>query len=112
MSRALHIQHTLRYWCPGCGECHFTPVDAAYYAAAGRVGPVWSWNGSVDLPTLGPSVKLSWGREEAHVCHYVVENGRIAYQLDSTHALAGKTLDLPELAALEPGSTLPEPAAP
>jgi hypothetical protein len=77
--------------CPGCGSCHAIPVS----------GPkAWTWNGSLELPTFSPSIRASWtwGPENVPACcHSHVTDGRIAFCSDSTHALAGKTVDLPEV---------------
>lgn len=51
----------------------------------------WTWNGSVDAPTLRPSI-LSETHE--HRCHTWVENGQAVFLPDSTHELAGQTVDL------------------
>ena len=51
----------------------------------------WSWNGSVDSPTLKPSV-LS--KQPPIVCHSFVTDGKIHFLADCTHEHAGKTLDL------------------
>ena len=55
----------------------------------------WSWNGSVDKPTLMPSVKTeSW---EGWVCHSWVTVGNVRFLEDSSHELAGKTVELLEV---------------
>ncbi len=79
----------LLWYCPGCECHHHVPCDAG-----------WSWNGSESLPSLTTSVRHSWTFGEAHeprCCHYFVTNGEIHFCSDSTHALAGKQLPLPEL---------------
>lgn len=87
----------LRFFCLGCGENHAVRV-----AGAGS----WAWNGSLDRPTLTPSV-LTWldadpqaeaGRYRTGFrCHSFVTDGRIQFLGDCTHALAGQTVDLPEI---------------
>lgn len=93
----------LAFWCPGCNETHMI-----------RHGPgQWGWNGSPDRPTFTPSILVrgvkrltdeqhaAWQRGEAlpepvpTVCHSFVTDGRIQFLGDSTHALAGQTVDLP-----------------
>lgn len=47
-----------------------------------------------------PSVPL--GRPDAgktHVCHSFIRDGRIEFLSDCTHALAGQTVDLPDIEA-------------
>lgn len=63
--------------------------------------PNWSWNGSVDAPTLRPSVLTRWtaGDGEWHpgsdrVCHSFVNDGKVQFLGDCTHELAGQTLEL------------------
>jgi hypothetical protein len=99
------------FQCPGCGDRHQIPVEGAN---------AWGWNGSVDKPTFTPSILVRCGHYAPHhepgggcwctwkdedgeasgfncyVCHSFVTDGRIAFCSDSTHALAGQTVDLPE----------------
>lgn len=78
---------SLRFGCPACECSHVVPV-----------GPGgWKWNGDLDLPTLHPSVKCLCPGGPVEVCHSFVRAGRIAYCGDSTHALAGQTVDLPAI---------------
>jgi len=70
--------------CPGCGCAHFVQTK-------GRVR--WEWNGSLDAPTVSPSL-LVRGRNS--VCHSFVRDGKIEFLADSTHSLAGQTVEIPE----------------
>lgn len=73
-----------RFWCPGCEDVHC-------------LNSGWAFNGDVEKPTFSPSVLVTYGPGEgASKCHSWVENGQIRFLADSTHALAGKTVDLPE----------------
>ena len=76
----------LWFYCAGCETNHRVPVT----------GPrKWTWNGRVDLPTLAPSILVTWTTPAgAHCCHSFVTDGRIRYLQDSTHARAGQTVDL------------------
>jgi hypothetical protein len=103
------------FWCPGCNSSHTLSVSGA--------GAIWGWNGDADRPTFTPSVlvtsghfiasqagKRCWcdynreqiaaGKDPAHfecgICHSFVTDGRIQFLADSTHKLAGQTVDLPE----------------
>lgn len=100
MPRARRSGAHLLFECPGCGgEMHGPLVEAQ----DGR-GP-WAWNGSLERPTLSPSVLVRWTRCDAEtglaieevVCHSFVRDGRIEYLGDCTHELAGRTVELPEL---------------
>jgi hypothetical protein len=81
----------LYFWCPGCNETHSVSIDPER-ARENRDGsrPCWQWNGDTEKPTLSPSVNYVGS------CHFHVREGRIEYQGDCTHALAGQTVDLPE----------------
>jgi len=93
------------HWCPGCAEMHVIPDS-------------WSFDGNAAVPTFTPSVKITgkmrvkengiwtggWVRDAAgnlvdECCHYILTAGRIHYCADSTHALAGQTVELPALPA-------------
>jgi hypothetical protein len=93
----------LWFFCSGCNTHHRVPVT----------GPrKWEWNGSVESPTLSPSIKVTWhktknegtervtddqGQDVMHVCHTFVRDGQIQYLGDCTHSLAGQTVPLTEL---------------
>ena len=80
-------QRGLHLWCPGCNAVHSVRTDP----------PGWTWNGDVEKPTLSPSILHNPGRENPshEICHSFVRDGRIEFLNDSTHALAGQTVDLP-----------------
>jgi hypothetical protein len=85
--------------------------------------PHWDFNGNFDKPVFSPSVLShqtmheppvtsenidSWYRHPwkqhpvDHICHSFIgcngaQPGQIIFLSDCTHALAGKTMDLPEL---------------
>lgn len=106
----------LRFHCPGCEEEHVVAVGRSEH-------PVWTFNGNLERPTLTPSVLVRSGHHlhEPPVpgncacdfqerfpdeepwkwpctrCHSFVRDGRIEFLSDCTHALAGQTVDLPEL---------------
>lgn len=94
---------TLVFKCPGCKSRHAVTVGPGD-------GPRWTWNGSLDAPTLSPSILVTRpavpdagpGFEEFRTalrCHSFVRDGRIQFLSDCTHALAGQTVDLPETPA-------------
>lgn len=76
-----------RHWCPGCGGNHVIYTDSRSQLN----GHAWAFDGNLDRPTFSPSVNI------VGQCHYFIRAGRIEYCSDSKHALAGKTVDLPEL---------------
>lgn len=83
-------------------------------ASEARKEPVWTWNGSVDKPTLHPSLRTSGtfplsDSQTAHIlsgekfeptpwlCHTFVTDGQVIFLDDTTHDLRTQTLDLPEV---------------
>lgn len=112
LSSILRLQATehearIQFWCPGCDDRHEVRTQ----------GPnPWTWNGDVEKPTFYPSVATEcratvkdaegrWTGEHVRdaqglpvelVCHSFVEEGRIRYLSDCTHALVNQTVDLPE----------------
>ena len=94
----------LMFLCPGCGCAHGVHVGEG-------PGPRWTWNGNAEQPTFTPSVLVRYehwipparpGQPAPElqtlvtdVCHSFVTDGRIQFLSDCTHALAGKTVDLP-----------------
>jgi hypothetical protein len=86
----------------------------------GTQHPVWSWNGSMEIPTFIPSILITDGhyvlghkgqdcwctynREHPDepspfhcgICHSYVTAGWIHFLADCTHELAGMTVNLPE----------------
>lgn len=108
-----HVRH--RHWCPGCNETHDIAVETPF-----PNGARWSWDGNAESPTFSPSVlhrvghfapghggKDCWctyeqrfGRKapfRCGICHYFIRAGRIEFCGDSTHALSGQTVELPDL---------------
>lgn len=60
--------------------------------------PNWTWNGSVDLPTLKPSVLTRGGDADNEIiCHSWINDGKVQFLNDCNHDLAGQTLDLLEV---------------
>lgn len=102
----------LLFQCPGCDVMHQVKVGAG-------AGPRWGWDGNAEAPTFTPSVLVTWNQwvpsaedPEVHakirrgeivqtierrVCHSFVRAGRVEFLSDCTHALAGQTVDLPEV---------------
>lgn len=92
------------FFCIGCGEKH------VYYTQEAKQNISWQYNGNPDAPTFTPSLLNRWGKhanpewEEPEgeapehgwsgTCHLFITNGQIIYCGDSTHALAGQTVDM------------------
>jgi hypothetical protein len=61
----------------------------------------WTFNGDLERPTFSPSLLVTGYLNKKHpngICHSYITNGQIQYLGDSTHELAGKTIELPEYA--------------
>ena len=89
------------FWCPGCGCAHDIDINK------------WEYNGNSESPTITPSIRVKHTppltdkqialiKQHALVdirmiiCHSFVTDGRIQFLEDSTHKLAGQTVDLPD----------------
>jgi hypothetical protein len=96
------------FFCLGCNGPHRIKVNSP-----NTPGSNWEYNGKPGAPTFTPSVLVTGVQhltEEEHtllmagghveprqlVCHSFVTDGRIQFLGDCTHALAGKTVDLPD----------------
>jgi hypothetical protein len=107
----------IRWWCPGCKHSHIVPVKQYpnRYTTASMPPDGWDWDGSLDAPTLSPSV-LVYGRQTfinsdlegdaltapenltmTPRCHTFVTGGRIEFLPDCTHELAGQTVDMEDI---------------
>lgn len=95
--------------CPACNKMHII------YTYAGTINkyPEWTFNDDIDNPTVSPSIKCvidySNGLSEyipegfikgINICHSFIRDGKIEYCGDSTHRLAGQTVDLPEFSSI------------
>lgn len=94
--------------CPGCNMMHQVGVGTG-------PGPRWGYNGDPDKPTFTPSIVVTTGHFvqpngkhcdksgdpdwpcDCMRCHSFVTNGQIRFLPDCTHALAGQTVDLPDI---------------
>jgi hypothetical protein len=79
---------------------HWTPQGMAPNL---ETSPHWSFNGDLAKPVFGPSILSRYDTpEKKHVCHSFVgcngaAPGQIIFLGDCTHALAGQTVELPDL---------------
>jgi hypothetical protein len=83
-----------RHWCPGCGEMHgiYTNPQAL------RSGRFWTFDGDLQAPTFSPELVFS-PSVNADRCRYSITAGNVIFAADSTHALAGQTVQLPDVPA-------------
>lgn len=90
------------HWCPGCDEPH------GIYIVNPDGRPVWTFNGDYDKPTFSPSIRCFTSETtddddnplpapvERMLCHYHIVAGEIQFCGDSSHALSGQTVPLPD----------------
>ncbi len=78
----------LIFMCPGCKCVHGLNVNP-------KKKPLWKFNGNMDNPTIKPSLLVSWGKD-LRKCHSFITDGKIQFLTDSTHELAGQTVDMEE----------------
>lgn len=76
-------------FCPACKCAHAVPLGTNQ----------WDWNGSTEAPTIRPSLLVHGPMNfddpnPDSICHSIITDGKILFAKDSTHALAGQTLDL------------------
>jgi hypothetical protein len=85
------LRDSLLFMCPGCKRSHHVSVN-------GDPAVCWEWNQSEILPTIKPSILVNRGQlnPTGPVCHSFVTEGRIQFLNDSTHELAGQTVELPD----------------
>jgi hypothetical protein len=110
------------FFCPACQEIHYMGVGDHIPVNA----PKWSFNFDDEKPVFGPSLLCRWGHHaydrkteaeckhcqaraagsEDHykcgICHSFIgcngaQPGQIIFLGDCTHALAGQTVDLPDI---------------
>lgn len=87
------VEDGIGFWCPGCDSVHVMRTK-------GDKHPVWQWGGNAEAPTLSPSLLVTYqdlSGEGAHErCHSFIKAGQIEFLGDCTHALAGKTVPIPD----------------
>jgi hypothetical protein len=83
--KVINEPDTFLFNCPACGVCHY--IDSR-----------WKFDGNIDTPTVTGSILVNKGslRPDDPVCHSFITDGQIKFEKDSTHALAGQTVDLPD----------------
>lgn len=79
----------LYLWCPGCEELH-GPTFRCPEHGGPATGPTWDGDPRARPVTFSPSLLVQGNG----VCHSFVRAGRWEFLADSTHPLAGQTVDL------------------
>ena len=89
----------VNFKCQGCGLHHYIPIRPNPEDRGGK-HPVWGFNGSLDSPTLSPSIRVQCktGDEQKPLCcHFFIKEGNQEFCGDCTHELAGKTAPLKDI---------------
>jgi hypothetical protein len=76
----------LFFWCPACDKYHSVNVNHPNG---------WGWNGSLNQPTITPSILVTGGYPDMR-CQSFVTDGKIQYLSDCSHGMAGQTVELPD----------------
>lgn len=77
-------QRSYIYWCPGCEDNHQIIVAPGY----------WGFDGDLERPTVDGSVLVRGSVWENRACHSYIRDGKIEFLSDSTHDLAGHTVEM------------------
>lgn len=106
MARVRMTTNGISFKCPGCDDMHVVPTKGDH---------AWTWNGSVDLPTIQPSLIVRRGHftpnhkpddecwcgkdygYTCYQCHSTIADGVITFCPDSSHALSGQSVPLAEI---------------
>lgn len=75
----------LAHWCPACDRAHLLEMGH-------RDSRKIDWDHDTKRPTFTPDIRHQVGDV---TCHYRITDGRVEFLPDSTHILAGRTVDLP-----------------
>jgi len=78
------------FYCPGCDHDHVFFVTGSM---------TWEFNGDREAPTFSPSLRNTAPDHidpKQRCCHLVLTAGKLHYQSDCTHDLAGQEIDLAE----------------
>lgn len=98
------VTGTWLFYCEGCKSHH------QIWDKTSNANAKWDFNGDVNKPSFSPSIKVQYTdykKDENDniikdsikeiICHSWITDGMIKYFDDSTHDLAGKTIELPNL---------------
>ena len=83
--------------CPACDVEHNFRVNQVFWDSASSTDKdAWEFNGDYEKPTFSPSMlanKDNW-YPDLPLCHSFVKNGQWEFLADSTHDLAGQTVQM------------------
>ena len=88
ISTAVNGRKSVLFFCAPCDTHHSFTV--ARGAGDPTSMPVWRFNGDLEKPTFGPSLRVSYGGKK--VCHLFLRAGMVEYLPDCFHDHAGKAV--------------------
>ena len=87
------------HWCPACQEMHIFRLPQLFDQR-----PAWSFDHCIEAPSFSPSMNIHHPEKimdgqviPAFRCHYWLTAGNLHYDNDSTHALRGQVVPLPDI---------------
>lgn len=92
-------ENNWKFWCPGCDSAHVVSDAWEVDAEAATISPsvlVHSSKHLIDPELIGPGLTAPENIADSPQCHSFVTGGQIQFLGDSTHALAGQTVELPD----------------
>ncbi|MFC5498122.1 hypothetical protein ACFPOE_11300 [Caenimonas terrae] len=82
------------HWCPACDKPHqfneFADDDPEHR------GCKFYFNGNWFAPSFGPDMNIESATVPETRCRYYLTRGVLEFRSDSTHALAGQVIPLPD----------------
>lgn len=87
------------YWCKGCGYEHAFGLRSE--------GGHHTFNMDLNNPTVNPSLLQNF--TPGRLCHSYIKDGKIQYLSDCQHALAGQTIELPDIDVIYEQKQKPQP---
>jgi hypothetical protein len=83
--KVLAVEDGYLAYCSGCKQSHLIPSR-------------WQFNGNLEKPTFSPSllinIEFTDPNKPKHICHSFIVDGKWQYCSDSTHELAGQTVEM------------------
>jgi hypothetical protein len=103
--------HEFMYQCPACGHMHGVhsatwPVPKFLQEPKSAILQQlkkeflennWKFDGNYEKPTITPSIHIKNLKDPTKICHGTITDGNIYFHTDSSHHLAGKKVELPEI---------------
>lgn len=92
-------ENTWKFWCPGCDSAHVVSDSWQVNTETATISPsvlVYSCEKLINEDLSGDALTAPENVTTTPRCHSFVTNGQIQFLGDSTHALAGQTVEVPD----------------